>query len=107
MELTAEITVGDKSHTVTVGTDLQETADVMRVSALVGSDKIRKLADGEWDSDAASAVIYVNIVRALVDEPDWTNPPFKFSDMRLDWGLLEDLMDETVESDLAEMSEEL
>ncbi len=79
--------------------------------ALCGVDALRRLSSG-WDNDAAKAIIYVNLLRVLADDgdPHWANPPFRFSDMNLNWGPLTEIMVEPnpeMEAVLADASEAL
>ncbi len=106
MELVVDVEAGGETRRVEVGLDLVESSDLGRVIALCGVDALRRLSSG-WDNDAAKAIIYVNLIRALADDGA---PPFRFSDMDLDWGSLTELMvepDPEMESILANASEAL
>ncbi|KKK63429.1 hypothetical protein LCGC14_2994380 [marine sediment metagenome] len=111
MELVVDVEAGGETRRVEVGLDLAESSDLIRVVALCGIDALRRLSSGSWDNDAAKAILYVNLVRALSDEaPDWDNPPFAFEDVDLDWGELSEFMvelDPEMESTLAAASESL
>ena len=110
MELVLDVEADGVTRRVEVGLDLAESSDLIRVVALCGIDAMRRLSSGSWDNDAAKAIIYVNLLRAWSDgEPEWANPPFRFSEVDLDWGELSDFMvklDPAMESSLAALSEE-
>ncbi len=111
MELVVDVEADGETRRVEVGLDLAESSDLIRVVALCGIDAMRRLSSGSWDNNAAKAILYVNLLRALADdeaEPHWAKPPFKFSEMDLDWGELSEFMvepDLEMESMLASMSE--
>ncbi len=111
MELVVDVEAGGETRRVEVGLDLAESSDLMRVVALCGVDALRRLSSG-WDNDAAKAILYVNLLRVLADdgaEPHWAKPPFKFSEMDLDWGSLTEFIvepDLEMEASLAVLSEE-
>lgn len=110
MELIVDVSVDGQTESVTVGTDLAVSSDVMRVAALAGADGLRTLTKGGWDARTAEAVVYVNLIRAISDgEPDWVHPPFRFADMRVDWEELTPWLnpDTETESELADNSEVL
>ena len=112
MELVVDVKADGETRRVDVGLDLVENSDFGRVVALCGVDALRRLSSGSWDNDAAKAIIYVNLLRVLADDgadPFWAKPPFKFSDMDLDWGELTEFMvepDPEMEASLAVLSEE-
>ncbi len=109
MELVLDVEAGGETRRVEVGFDLAESSDFIRVVALCGIDAMRRLSSG-WDNDAAKAILYVNLLRAWSDdEPEWANPPFRFSEVDLDWGELSDFMvklDPAMEASLAVLVEE-
>ena len=109
MELVVDVEAGGETRRVEVGLDLAESSDLIRVVALCGMDAMRRLSSG-WDNDAAKAILYVNLLRTWSDdEPEWAKPPFKFSEMNLDWGELTEFMvepDPVMEASLAALSEE-
>ena len=111
MELVVDVETDGVTRRVEVGLDLVESSDLVRVVALCGVDALRRLSSGSWDNNAAKAIIYVNLLRVLVDDgadPHWAQPPFRFSEMDLDWGELTEFMvepDLEMESMLAGMSE--
>ena len=112
MELVLDVEAGGETRRVEVGLDLAESSDLIRVVALCGVDALRRLSSGSWDNDAAKAILYVNLLRVLADDradPHWAKPPFRFSEMDLDWGELTEFMvepDLEMESMLASMSKE-
>ena len=110
MELVLDVEAGGETRRVEVGLDLAESSDLIRVVALCGMDAMRRLSSGSWDNDAAKAILYVNLLRAWSDdEPEWANPPFRFSEVDLDWGELSDFMvklDPEMEASLAVLVEE-
>ncbi len=110
MELVLDVEAGGETRRVEVGLDLAESSDLIRVVALCGIDAMRRLSSGSWDNDAAKAILYVNLLRARSDdEPEWANPPFRFSEVDLDWGELSDFMvklDPEMEASLAVLVEE-
>ena len=112
MELVLDVEAGGETRRVEVGLDLVESSDLIRVVALCGIDAMRRLSSGSWDNDAAKAILYVNLLRVLAGDeadPHWANPPFKFSEMDLDWGSLTEFMvepDLEIEASLAALSEE-
>ena len=111
MELVVDVEADGETRRVEVGLDLVESADLGRVVALCGVDALRRLSSG-WDNDAAKAILYVNLIRVLADDgaDPQSNPPFKFSEMDLDWGELTEFMVELnpeMESVLANASEAL
>ena len=110
MELVLDVEAGGVTRRVEVGLDLVESSDLMRVVALCGFDALRRLSSGSWDNDAAKAILYVNLLRAWSDdETKWANPPFRFSEMNLNWGELSEFMvepDSEMEVSLALLSEE-
>lgn len=110
MELVVDVEAGGETRRVEVGLGLTDPVDVARVVSLCGVDALARLGDGEWVLSAAKAILYVNLVRALGDgTPDWTNPPFIFADVDLDWGELSEFMvelDPDMEASLAVLSEE-
>ena len=110
MELVLDVEAGGVTRRVEVGLDLAESSDLIRVVALCGIDAMRRLSSGSWDNDAAKAILYVNLVRALSDgPPDWNDPPFTFDKVNLDWGELSEFMvehDLKMEASLAALSEE-
>ncbi len=111
MELVLDVEAGGETRRVEVGLDLAESSDLIRVIALCGVDAMRRLSSGSWDNDAAKAILYVNLLRVLADDgtdPHWAKPPFRFSEMDLDWGELTEFMvepDLEMESMLADLSE--
>lgn len=108
MELVLDVETGGETRRVEVGIALTDNDDLIRVVKLCGGDALRRLASEEWSAEAAKAILYVNLVRALVDEPNWDNPPFTYEDFDLDWGDLESFMvdaDPEMESALADLSE--
>ena len=111
MELVVDVEADGETRRVEVGLDLAESSDLIRVVALCGVDALRRLSSGSWDNDAAKAILYVNLLRVLADDgtdPHWATPPFRFSEMDLDWGELTEFMvepDLEMESMLASMSE--
>ncbi len=113
MELVVDVEADGETRRVEVGLDLTESSDLIRVVALCGVDALRRLSSGSWDNDAAKAILYVNLLRVLADDggdPHWAKPPFKFSDMDLDWGSLTEFMVEPnpeMEAVLADASESL
>ncbi len=111
MELVLDVEAGGETRRVEVGLDLAENADLIRVVALCGVDAMSRLSSGSWDNDAAKAIIYVNLLRALADGADpQAKPLFKFSDMDLDWGSLTEFMVEpnpAMEAILADASESM
>ena len=112
MELVLDVEAGGETRRVEVGLDLAESSDLIRVVALCGVDALRRLSSGSWDNDAAKAILYVNLLRVLADDgadPHWAKPPFRFSEMDLDWGELTEFMvepDLEMESMLADLSKE-
>ena len=112
MELVVDVEAGGETRRVEVGLDLAESSDLIRVVALCGVDALRRLSSGSWDNDAAKAILYVNLLRVLADDgtdPHWAKPPFKISDMDLDWGLFTEFVvepDLEMEATLAALSEE-
>ena len=112
MELVLDVEAGGVTRRVEVGLDLAESSDLIRVVALCGVDALRRLSSGSWDNDAAKAILYVNLLRVLADDgtdPHWAKPPFRFSEMDLDWGELSEFMvepDPEMEASLALLSEE-
>ncbi len=112
MELVLDVEADGETRRVEVGLDLAESSDLIRVVALCGVDALRRLSSGSWDNDAAKAILYVNLIRALADDgtdPHWAKPPFRFSEMDLDWGELSEFMvepDLEMEASLALLSEE-
>ncbi len=112
MELVLDVEAGGETRRVEIGLDLAESSDLMRVVALCGIDALRRLSSGSWDNDAAKAILYVKVLRAFADdgaEPHWVKPPFRFSEMNLNWGELSDFMvklDPEMEASLAALSEE-
>jgi len=111
VELVVDVKADGETRRVEVGLDLVESSDLGRVVVLCGVDALRRLSSGSWDNDAAKAIIYVNLLRVLADDgadPLWAKPPFKFSDMDLDWGNLSEFVvepDLEMESVLAVISE--
>ncbi len=111
MELVVDVEAGGETRRVEVGLGLTDPVDVARVINLCGADALARLAKGEWVLSAAKAILYVNLLRVLADDgtdPHWAEPPFKFSEMDLDWGSLTEFMvepDLEMESMLASMSE--
>ena len=109
MELVVDVEASGETRRVEVGFDLAESSDLIRVVALCGMDAMRRFSSGSWDNDAAKAILYVNLLRAWSDdEPEWANPPFRFSEVDLDWGDLSDFMvklDPEIESALSIVSE--
>ena len=112
MELVVDVEAGGETRRVEVGLDLAESSDLIRVVALCGIDAMRRLSSGSWDNDAAKAILYVNLLRVLADDgtdPHWAKPPFRFSEMDINWGKLSEFMvepDLEMESSLAALSEE-
>ncbi len=112
MELVLDVEADGETRRVEVGLDLAESSDLIRVVALCGVDALRRLSSGSWDNDAAEAILYVNLIRVLADgeaDPHWAKPPFRFSEMNLDWGELSEFMvepDPEMEASLALLSEE-
>ena len=108
MELVLDVETGGETHRVKVGLDLAES-DLLRVVAMCGIEPLERLTSGVWDNTAAKAVIYINLLRALSDgEPEWAEPPFKFTAMDFDWGLYSEFMvdpDPQLEASLAAVSE--
>ncbi len=109
--MVVDVEADGETRRVEVGLGLTDSLDVARVISLCGADALTRLGDGEWVLSAAKAILYVNLVRVLGDgTPDWTDPPFTFADVELDWGELSEFMVELnpeMESVLANSSEPL
>ena len=109
MDLVLDVETHGETRRVDVGLTLTDPLDVARVINLCGADALARLAKGEWNLAAAKAILYVNLIRALTDgSPDWTDLPFTFDEVDLDWGELSEFMvelDPEMESSLAIASE--
>ena len=108
MELVVDVKTAGLIQQVEVDLVLTDPRDVARVIDLCGADDLARLAKGEWVLSAAQAILYVNLIRVLVGDSDWVDPPFTFDRVDLDWGELSAFMGELdldMESALSELME--
>lgn len=106
MELALEVEAGGTTRRVDVDLALSPD-DVLVAASLASAEALGRMHRGEYVEEAAQAIIYINLVRALSEgEPDWLNPPVDFDAFCENWES-EPEPDLEMEAGLAELSEDL
>lgn len=89
MRIAIELEVEGEVRAVEVPLALDSHEDTIRAAALCGMPAFQALAQGEWNPDAAKAILYINLVRYFNDNV-WPEEEVDhltaFRALDLDWG---------------------